>query len=537
MTTILQNFQKKLQEDGIINEIYKFKHFKEALIASKGIVAGSYILQAIHDTNYLDSDIDIWVTGDVVGKPPHHYEIYNDEHIIKYLMKMGCRYISTTSEPGKYGRMRAVVKNIVKLESDKKQIQIIRLRGLVRHADITPYINPTYKLKQYNQLYINLTVYDVVHTFDFDMCRVLYDPNGKKILAVTDTGTSPIDSAVKKTISLTTAARAQTLNEWFRGLERLAKYLGRGFTLNNPKDLIYSVFNSYMNWFYVKDYFQKPPIPDEACQAIAEAKLPLSDYSTDKSINNNQLLIIKKKTTIINHLLREQPRLILSYLVTLRVKACSSCMTLTLTPINYWNENKKTYVYNTYFYTTKQIPQIRTQEPKCFDLLMADDISIKDFFQQSSTNGDTPILLVYMNHHDRGMGPVYKFTCLNRADLHDMVHDPTKIHYGCPPQNDRQKYVLISLKLGHWLLPYEDVVDMLQSRNTVFLIRPTDTKLKRTQSKIYKLGRPESAVGGNHCQNGTSMTVYRAHGINIGDNDLTGTQLTGYIDAMVKQLI
>ena len=532
MTTILQNFQKKLQEDGIINEIYKFKHFKEALIASKGIVAGSYILQAIHDTNYLDSDIDIWVTGDVVGKPPHHYEIYNDEHIIKYLMKMGCRYISTTSEPGKYGRMRAVVKNIVKLESDKKQIQIIRLRGLVRHADITPYINPTYKLKQYNQLYINLTVYDVVHTFDFDMCRVLYDPHTNTIIAVNDTGIRPIHSAVKKTISLTTAARAQTLNEWVRGLDRLVKYLERGFIVTDSKDLIYSVFNSYMDWFYVKHYFPKYPI--SSCQAIAETKLPLSEYSTDNSINNNQQLIIKKTTTI-NHLLEKESRI--GYLITLHVKACSSCIKLTLDPQNRWNENKKTYVYHTYFYSNKQIPQIRTQEPKCFDLLMADDISIKDFFQQSSTNGDTPILLVYMNHHDRGMGPVYKFTCLNRADLHDMVHDPTKIHYGCPPQNDRQKYVLISLKLGHWLLPYEDVVDMLQSRNTVFLIRPTDTKLKRTQSKIYKLGRPESAVGGNHCQNGTSMTVYRAHGINIGDNDLTGTQLTGYIDAMVKQLI
>ncbi len=205
----------------------KMPGLKEVLQETQSAIAGSFPLQYLLDEFWSFSDVDIWTPNK-----------NNAELIASYLLKRGfgmpVRINPLTTDEDTYSRLHRYVLYIYQFRpkvSNLQPIQVIVLKP-------------------------NITLIDVITSFDIDACCVFTD--GEQIVSAYE----QTDLKTKTTCLNSSAIYQQSPYEWFRTLRRVEKYIDRGFTFD-WQNLRYGLYNSSFNKFLSEgklDTFSNEPL-------------------------------------------------------------------------------------------------------------------------------------------------------------------------------------------------------------------------------------------------------------------------------------
>ena len=164
-------------------------------------------------------------------------------------------------------------------------------------------------------------------------------------------------------------------------------------------------------------------------------------------------------------------------------------------------------------------PKVDYSKNTCFDLINFEDVPINNFME-----GDyyDRIIIRYEN----------KTTCMYKSELKNLLTNNQKLFFNCSdrgssgqpilPRRDYRlsrvtpDFILINLVNGQYMIKYDNFVEQLFSKNAYeYIINPLNERTDNTASKSVALGEADSYVSGNHCQNGTQVSLYEIKAVEL----------------------
>ena len=533
----LERIRNKLKSDG-----FDIVRFTAMLKNARAWIAGSYVLQAIIDYNWDDSDIDIWAIDKPYGE---HFsplcaiftyfisKEYSAKRNWKALWTVKKAYTDNTiinksikrnKEISGYNRLRGSLSEMWTFKKKGyRKVQVLLLKPTVGDSShfIADEFEDKYDYEQELKRYIS--------QFDLSSCRTFF--TGENVYGLHPT---TIEEAKNKQQYITReSAELQSLNEWIRTLKRVLKYRNRGFDIiwdDKVKSILLSNFSSMVLKNEDEDVYGLQYNRDleynwglenlerwnkKAVENYGIPRLILNDDKTTLTLffDNEDNLTIDNE----GNLYSEEP-----YLEQNEFSSDIDADLLSLT------KNEKSF-----YEAPKDLPQ-------CYDIIQHEFIGVQEYLRgEDNEDNKDNIIFVLQNGDD------YNFYCYKISYLARSLHDKNNnIFYKCigdklgliPVENGytytynendptsydmgqeydtTRPYLKIPL-VYNIFVPIEDIRKAFIGTHRIFYVTPEkdengrDVKISHSASyeMVYR-PTPLSSISANHCQAGSSIDIYR----------------------------
>lgn len=426
------------------------QEFIDMLKEHNAVIAGSFVVGALTDKKFKSNDIDIWLphgTKSLFAIFGFLCERLQYNHPVK---------IGTNSN---YKRLIKYVNNIYALYPITTNSMTIQIMVLKR----------------------NITVQQVVKSFDLECTQIMYSPNNLEcpFIAVSNNAITHIQT-MQTTIGKY-ASKIQTFVEWKRTIGRIFKYIERGFAISDWTAIIDNV-NKRIN----------------------------SEIKEKYEVHVANLQIYPDKIKIDEFLLNEKGNYAHEFL-----SVYHSCIQYLSTTLPCELPIISRDVHNTL--VIEEIPKTliinKSAPTKCFSFTQFDDIESEDWVGENVCPVEMIDNIVILEEIGDGE---FNSLAMTKGVLKTALVNNSNIYYKCSSNGktielDKQ-YFQINLLNMNVLVTIKNIEQMLCTKEKYWIVKNTNVKFNRTASK-NAVGINANYVSAHHCQNGTAKTLYELRAV------------------------